>query len=128
MTILLVDDEKIIIDVSCVLLKALGYEVISAMSGQEAIEIIKDKQDRVDMVILDMMMPDMEGGETLVRLKEIKPELKILLSSGYSMEDGAEEFLKRGCDGFIQKPYDMNHLSKKIEEILEMRAVPEIRQ
>lgn len=117
-TLLLVDDEDIVIGVGEQMLKTLGYEVLLARSGKEALEIYTDNQDRVDMLILDMIMPNMSGGETYDKLKEINPDIKILLSSGYSMEGQATEILKRGCNGFIQKPFSVNELSEKIGEIL----------
>jgi two-component system cell cycle sensor histidine kinase/response regulator CckA len=117
-TLLLVDDEDIVIGVGEQMLKTLGYEVLLARSGKEALEIYTDNQDRVDMLILDMIMPNMSGGETYDKLKEINPDIKILLSSGYIMEGQATEILKRGCNGFIQKPFSVNELSEKIGEIL----------
>jgi len=116
--LLLVDDEDIIIDVGEQMLKTLGYEVLLARGGKKAIEIYTNNQDRIDMVILDMIMPDMGGGETYDRLKEINPEVKVLLSSGYSINEKANEILERGCNGFIQKPFDLRGLSEKIGEIL----------
>jgi len=71
------------------------------------------------MVILDMIMPVMSGGEVYNRMKEISPDMKVLLSSGYSIDGEATDILKRGCDGFIQKPFNMKELSRKIREILE---------
>jgi PAS domain S-box-containing protein len=117
-TLLLVDDEDIVIGVGEPMLKTLGYEALVARSGREAIQIYKENQDRIDMVILDMIMSDMTGGETYDRLKEINPRIKVLLSSGYSVEGQATEILNRGCNGFIQKPFNMSELSKKIGEIL----------
>ena len=117
-TLLLVDDEDIVIGVGEQMLKTLGYEVLLARSGKEAIEIYTDNQDRVDMLILDMIMPGMGGGEAYDRMKEINPDIKALLSSGYSMDGQATEILKRGCNGFIQKPFNLNELSEKIREIL----------
>jgi CheY-like chemotaxis protein len=117
-TLLLVDDEDRVIDVGEQMLKTLGYSILVARSGKEAIEIYKDNQDRVDMVILDMIMSDMSGGETYDRLKEISPGIKVLLSSGYSIEGQATEILNRGCNGFIQKPFSMSELSEKIGNIL----------
>ena len=73
------------------------------------------------MVILDMIMPDMNGGEVYDRIKEINPHAKILLSSGYSIDGQAADILKRGCDGFIQKPFSMEVLSERIREVLEKR-------
>jgi CheY-like chemotaxis protein len=117
-TLLLVDDEDIIIDVGEQMLKTLGYEVLLARGGKKAIEVYTNNQDRIDMVILDMIMPDMGGGETYDRLKEINPDVKVLLSSGYSINGKANEILERGCNGFIQKPFDLRGLSGKIGEIL----------
>ncbi len=73
------------------------------------------------MVILDMIMPGMGGGETYDRLKEINPDIKALLSSGYSINGQATEILERGCDGFIQKPFTMKDLSRKLREILDRK-------
>ncbi|MCK4790202.1 MAG: response regulator, partial [Desulfobacteraceae bacterium] len=70
-------------------------------------------------VILDMIMPDMGGGETYGRLKAINPDIKVLLSSGYSIDGQAKEILERGCHGFIQKPFNLKQLSRKIREILD---------
>jgi signal transduction histidine kinase/CheY-like chemotaxis protein len=117
-TILLIDDEKMIIDVGRELLTELGYEVIPAMSGQEAIDRYKKDQDKIDLVIMDMIMPGMGGGETFDRLKGINSAIKVLLSSGYSINGQATKILQRGCDGFIQKPFTMNQLSQKIHDIL----------
>ena len=70
------------------------------------------------MVLLDMVMPDMGGGETYDKLKEIKPDVKVLLTSGYSMIGTATEIMDRGCGGFIQKPFKLEQLSQKLREIL----------
>ncbi|MBW1861359.1 MAG: PAS domain S-box protein [Deltaproteobacteria bacterium] len=116
-TVLLVDDEEMIIDVCKQLLENVGYRVLIARSGKEAIERYKGNRDKINMVILDMIMPDMGGGEAYDRLKKINPDIKVLLSSGYSIDGQATEILKRGCDGFIQKPFNMRQLSQKIREI-----------
>ena len=118
-TVLLVDDEDMIINVGKEILGTLGYNVISAKSGEEGIEIYRKNQDDIGMVILDMVMPGMNGGETYDNLKEINPEIKVLLSSGYSLNGQASAILKRGCDGFIQKPFTLKHISRKIREILD---------
>jgi signal transduction histidine kinase len=117
-TILLIDDEKMILEVGLELLEELGYTVLSAMSGQEAIDVFQKDQDNIDLVIMDMIMPGMGGGETFDRLKEINPEVKVLLSSGYSINGQATKIIRRGCDGFIQKPFNMNQLAEKIQKIL----------
>ena len=118
-TVLLVDDEDVIIDVGMAMLEKLGYKVLIARNGSEAIEIYNSTVDKINMVILDMIMPGMGGGCTYDRLKKIDPELKALLSSGYSMDSQATEILERGCNGFIPKPFSMRVLSMKIRDILD---------
>jgi CheY-like chemotaxis protein len=120
-TVLLVDDEDMIIDVGQDVLELLGYEVLPAKGGEEAVEVYEKNQDKIDMVILDMIMPDMGGGQTYDRLKEINPDIKVLLSSGYSINGQATEILERGCDGFIQKPFNIMDLSQKIREIFDKK-------
>ena len=117
-TVFLVDDEDMIVDVGELLLEKLGYKTLVAGNGMDAIEIYKEKKNHIDMVILDMIMPEMDGGETYDKLKQINPDVKVLLSSGYSINSQATEILERGCDGFIQKPFTMKNLSQKIREVL----------
>ncbi len=85
---------------------------------KKALEIYKRDQNKIDMVILDMIMPDMGGGETYNQLKEINPSIKTLLSSGYSINGKAQAILNNGCSGFIQKPFNLKNLSQKIRKIL----------
>jgi len=120
-TILLVDDEDIVIDVGEEMLKSLGYKVLIARGGKEAIKLYKEGKGKIDMVLLDMIMPDMGGGETYDRMKEINSDIKVLLLSGYSIDGQATEILRRGCDGFIQKPFNMKQLSRSIREILDKK-------
>ena len=117
-TILLVDDEEMVADIGERMLKKLGYRVLLADSGRKAIQIFEKAHHRIDLVILDMVMPDMGGSETFDELKAITPDIKILLSSGYSIDGQASEIMKRGCNGFIQKPFNLKHFSQKIREIL----------
>ncbi len=116
--ILLVDDEDVIIEVGIALLEKLGYKVICARSGKEAVDIISKRGKEIDLVILDMIMPHMDGGKAFDRIREISPEMPVLLSSGYSINGQAERIMQRGCNGFIQKPFNINELSGKIREIL----------
>lgn len=118
-TILFVDDEEMIIKTGKELLETLGYKVLIAKSGKEVIEIYRAKNEQIDMVILDTVMPDIGGGEIYDMLKKINPDIKVLLSSGYSMNDEIKEILERGCDGFIQKPFTLKELSRKIRKILD---------
>ncbi len=118
-TVLLVDDEDMIIEIAGELFKELGYKVLIARGGKEAIEIYEKNKERIDIVILDMIMPDMSGSVTYDRIKEIDPDIKVLLSSGYSINGQATEILNRGCNGFIQKPFKVKELSQKLREILD---------
>ncbi len=118
-TVLLVDDEDVIIDVGEEMLQEMGYKVLLAENGKEAIDVYKRNMGKIHIVILDMIMSAMGGGEVYDRLKHINPNVKTLLSSGYSLSGQASEILKRGCNGFIQKPFNMSQLSRKIREILD---------
>jgi PAS domain S-box-containing protein len=118
-TILLVDDEKMVMEVSKKMLESLGYKVYVAGSGQEAIAVYMEKGNKIDLVILDMIMPGISGGGTFDRLMEINPQIKILLSSGYSLNGQARDIMDRGCKGFLQKPFLLSQFSGKIREILD---------
>ena len=118
-TILLVDDEKIVLEVSRELLESMGYRVYAVGSGQEAIALFMGKRNEIDLVILDMIMPEISGGETFDRLREINPGIKVLLSSGYSINGEAQTIMNRGCKGFIQKPFQLEKLSHKVREMLD---------
>jgi signal transduction histidine kinase/CheY-like chemotaxis protein len=118
-TILLVDDEKMVVEVTRELLESLGYRVYAAGSGQGAIAMYLGKRDEIDLVILDMIMPGISGGDTYDRLKEINPDIQVLLSSGYSINGEAQTIMNRGCNGFLQKPFQLENLSRKVREILD---------
>ncbi len=118
-TILLVDDEDITMDVGQELLEELGYKVLTARNGRDAIALYRQHKTRIDMVILDMVMPGMGGGATYDELKRLNPEVKVLLASGYSISGEASKILERGCNAFIQKPFNMKQLSEKIRRVLD---------
>ncbi len=117
-TVLLVDDEEMIIDVGKRMLDKLGYETLTAMNGNEAVEIYRRRKKDIRLVILDMVMPKISGGETFDRLKKINPAIKVILCSGYSIDGQATEILKRGCKAFIQKPFNLKTLSQHIRTVL----------
>jgi CheY-like chemotaxis protein len=93
--------------------------VILANSGKEAVDIYRNSLNQIDIVVLDMIMPGMGGSETFDQLKEIDPEVKVLLSSGYSIDGMATDILERGCQQFIQKPFDIKELSRKLRDVLD---------
>jgi CheY-like chemotaxis protein len=97
----------------------MGYKVLLARSGKAAVEVYSKHKDEIDLVILDMIMPDMGGGDAYDTLKGINPDIMVLLSSGYSINGQATEILERGCDGFIQKPFNMSQLSQAIRKTLD---------
>jgi len=119
-TILLVDDQEIVVAVGQEVLRELGYEVMTALSGAEAIELFRLNKDRINLVILDMIMPGMNGSETYTRLKEIDPRVRVILSSGYSRDGQAQAILENGCQSFLQKPFDIIELSKEIRNVLKI--------
>jgi two-component system, cell cycle sensor histidine kinase and response regulator CckA len=118
-TILLVDDEPNVLSVSKQILESLGYTVHGMRSGEEAIAFYGERKDAVSLVILDMIMPGMPGGELFDRIKGVDPSARIILSSGYSLNGQASEIMDRGCQGFLQKPFDIATLSRKIREVLD---------
>ena len=120
-TILFVDDEEMVMNVGAEILERLGYTVQTAGSGKEAIRICTENRGKFDLVILDMIMPGMGGRIVYEKIKEADPDVKILLSSGYSIDTHALELLKKGCSGFIQKPFGLKSLSQKVREVLDGR-------
>jgi CheY-like chemotaxis protein len=121
-TILLVDDEEMIIDVGAKMLDKLGYDVLTAASGTAAIEIYQKYRDKIDLVILDMVMPQVSGAETFNKLKALNPCIKVILSSGYSIDGQATDILNRGCSAFIQKPFNLQTLSQHITTVLKDKS------
>jgi PAS domain S-box-containing protein len=117
-TILLVDDEETVLQVTAEMIEKLGYTVIKARSGPEAIEKFRQGREQIRMVILDMVMPEMNGGQVFDELRKIDPRLKVLLASGFSLQGQARQIMQRGCSGFIQKPFTMEDLSVKLRLIL----------
>ncbi|HOI96469.1 MAG TPA: response regulator [Syntrophobacter fumaroxidans] len=119
-TILLVDDQDIVLEPTKCMLETLGYTVFTAMSGEEALDIFRESARRIDLVILDMIMPELSGSDTYDELRAMSPGVKVVLSSGYSLNGQAETILARGCNGFIQKPFNVTELSRKLREILDV--------
>ncbi|MFA5182779.1 MAG: PAS domain S-box protein [Syntrophales bacterium] len=117
-TILLVDDERTVLEVNNEILASLGYTVLIAASGHDALALYLENIERIQLVILDLIMPGMSGSETFDRLKQMNSEIKVLLSSGYGMNQNVQQVLDRGCRGFIQKPFNIGDLSKKLREVL----------
>ena len=119
-TILIVEDNRINQMLLMKKFEQQGFHsLLLAKNGQEAVDIFESNKEKIDFVILDMIMPGMSGGETYDAIKKINPDIKVILSSGYSLEGQATKILERGCNGFIQKPFNVSDLSRKIREVLD---------
>jgi CheY-like chemotaxis protein len=114
-----VDDEEMVLEVGEQLLARLGYRVLAAGGGEAALDLYERRNDEIDLVVLDMVMPGLSGGEVFDRMKAADPDVRVLLSSGYTIDGQAQEILDRGCRGFIQKPFDLETLSRKVREALD---------
>lgn len=117
-TILVIDDEEIIRYIGKNILEECGYNVLLAEDGRKGIEIYKAKKDEITAVILDMSMPYLSGKDTYIELKKINPKIKVLLASGFKQDKRVSDALKLGVNSFIQKPYSLIELSKKIDEVI----------
>ena len=114
-TILLVDDDEMVLDACGLMLVRRGFDVLTARNGKEAIEVFETAQMRIDLVILDIQMPVMSGERTYDCLRQLEPEVRVLLISGYSETGCVERMLQDGCKGFLQKPFSITELTEKIE-------------
>jgi len=117
--ILLIDDNELLQDLGKDIIEHLGYTPIIASEGEEGIEIYRKEKEEIQAVLLDVVMPGLGGLEVFRRLKNINPEVKVLVISGYSEEKRAGELMKEGALGFIQKPFKIHQLSQKLQEIME---------
>jgi len=120
-TILFVDDEERIVQAAADMLITIGYKVIVCQNGYDAVKVYTEKKQDIHIVILDMIMPGIDGGEVFNRLKVINPDVKILLSSGYSLDGKAATIMEKGCSGFIQKPFTIEQISTKLRQILDSK-------
>jgi len=118
-SILLVDDEDLVRDVGKEMLESLGYHVVTADKGEDAVTLIKNNTVRFDLVILDMVMPGMDGGKTYDAILDLVPSVPVILASGYSINGTAEDIMKKGGRAFIQKPFDLNTLSTTVRNVLD---------
>ncbi|MFA5795464.1 MAG: ATP-binding protein [Candidatus Brocadiia bacterium] len=114
--ILVVDDESGILEIARLILGKHGYEVLTAKSGPEAVSVYQKEKDRINLVILDLIMPIWDGKETYAKLKEINPAVKVLIASGYSISGQAQGMIDAGALGFIQKPFNIENLLREIKQ------------
>lgn len=117
-TILVVDDEEIVRSIASSILFECGYDVLTAEDGATGLALFRSMKEAIDLVLLDMAMPGLSGREVFIEMKNIRPKVKVLLSSGFRQDSRVEETISLGVKGFIQKPYSMSELSKKVDEII----------
>jgi len=121
-TILIVDDDGRIVETTCEILKALGYSVLTACSGEQALDVYRSAKDRIDLIMLDLMMPGMKGDEVYRHLKTIDSSVKVILMSGYNVGKELEAIVLLGFDGFLKKPFKVYDLTKALRYVLEKSA------
>jgi CheY-like chemotaxis protein len=116
--ILLVDDEEMVREAAQNLLKHLGYDVYTCSDGAEAVGFYSEHQNEIDLVIMDMIMPVMNGMDAFIKLKKINPKVKVLISSGFSAGRESNELFKLGLKGYLGKPYHLADLAAKIKKVI----------
>jgi PAS domain S-box-containing protein len=116
--ILVVDDESTIRDIAKEMLEEIGLSVLTASDGNQALEVFKENADKISCVLLDLTMPGLDGTQVFHEMRIVRPEVKVILSSGYNEQDATQRFLDKGLAGFIQKPYSMDKLTEKLNEVL----------
>ena len=117
-TILIVDDEEMVLDVEALMLERMGFKTLKANSSQKAYQLYRDKKDNIDLVILDMIMPGDNGAVIYKKLKRINSGIRVLISSGFWKDINVREILNDGHNSFIQKPFKFAEFNKKIDSIL----------
>jgi two-component system, cell cycle sensor histidine kinase and response regulator CckA len=116
--VLLVDDEDIIRTIGADMLKELGFDVMTAEDGREAVELFRRNRNGIAFVVLDLTMPHMSGEEAFREMRRIDPAVKVIMSSGYNEHEVTQKFVGKGLAGFIQKPYSLSTLTDVIRKIL----------
>ena len=120
-TILLVDDEESLIDLVEQMLEHLGFTTLTAADGRLAVELYRERGKEIDLVLMDLTMPHMDGAEAFGELRRLNPDVRIVLASGYSHEDVASRFGGKGLDGILQKPYTLAKLRESLARLLPIR-------
>ena len=117
-TILLIDDEASVLRATQLLLEEVGYQVVTARDGAEALRCFEERREEISLVLLDMIMPEMSGPEVFDKLRAMADNVPVLLSSGYARDVKADDLLRRGAKGFIQKPFRLEDLSRRVRETI----------
>ena len=118
-TILIIEDEEPLVDLFRKTLERFGYRVLVAETGKQAVDLAKSFDGRIDLALLDIKLPDMDGGRVYPLIMEARPDLKVIVCSGYSIHGPAQDILDAGAEGFIQKPFSIAPFAEKLKEVLE---------
>ncbi|MCS6825118.1 MAG: response regulator [Caldilinea sp.] len=121
-TVLIVEDEDTLRQACADVLDAFGYRVLLAANGEEAIQVLEEKGERIDCVILDLTMPGMNGAAAYAEMRKIKPDLRVLVTSGHDVEDALRHFPADSVFAYIQKPYSIYELHRRLQEMLTSSA------
>lgn len=117
-TILLVEDEAAVREVNRAILSRLGYQILTAHTGREALDRLRDNQIHFDLLLLDIKLPDMDGAAIYPIARELRPDTKVIVCSGYALDGPTQALIDAGADGFIQKPFSMDRIAEKINEVM----------
>jgi CheY-like chemotaxis protein len=117
-TALIVDDEEIMLDIESFMLQKIGFNILKAGNSAEACRLYEDKKEHIDIVVLDMIMPDENGANTYKRLKKMNPDIRVLVSSGLERDGNIDEILNDGQNGFIRKPFRFEEFTNNIDAML----------
>jgi DNA-binding NtrC family response regulator len=120
-TILIVDDEEMVLDIEALMLERMGFKTLKANSSEKACQLYRNKKDNIDLVVLDMIMPDDNGAVIYKKLKRINSDIRVLISSGFWKDINVREILNDGPNSFIQKPFKFAEFNKKVDSILSTR-------
>jgi DNA-binding NtrC family response regulator len=120
--VMVVDDEQILRQIAREILEEIGFNVILAEDGEEAVSIYRKEYERIRVVLLDMLMPKLSGNEVYSKMKKINPDVKVILTSGFRKDKRVEQALNAGADGFIKKPYNFKRLSEMIFQVLKGKS------
>ena len=115
--VLVADDEATVRDIAKEMLEMLGMKVLTASDGHQAVEVFRENGDKISCVLLDLTMPGLDGAQVFYEMRRIRPDVKVILSSGYNEQDVTPRFMGKGLAGFIQKPYTIAKLTEKLNEV-----------
>jgi len=117
-TVLVVDDEDMALYVEILMLRRIGYNTLQASNSAEACQLYRNEKDHIELVVLDMVLPDENGATTYKVLKRINPDIKVLISTGYGTDENVQQILNDSQNGLIQKPFKFKQFTSKVETIL----------